>query len=62
MEFFSGKKLEKYLDTKRLALTDADPAFTQIESSLSAVRKFIDVKVLNLGPSKIVAKDDLPVY
>ncbi len=68
MEILSREKLEEYLDTKDLIGSDTRPDAASIEISRSAVKKFINLKLLSSTsekeslPSKVVAKDDLPIY
>jgi hypothetical protein len=62
MKIISIKKLEEYLDKKRLGANDHKSNATEIEGKRSAARKFLDFKFLNRGPSKHIVKDDMPVY
>lgn len=62
MKIISIKRIDKYLDKKRLGANDHTSNATEKESKLSAARKFLDLKTLNQGLSKHIVKDDMPVY
>ena len=68
MEILSREKLGKYLDSKDLIGSDTGLEKALMETSRSAIKKFINLELLSSTsvkeslPSKVVAKDDLPIY